>query len=358
MTKKRLILITEYLNPPYDEGIKKTVYNLFLELDKTYHLQVICRAGFPKDNIQIIQANKLFLSNSIKKIIKGFEPEALIYFPFASATFAGYLRLFVLSVLNKRAENIIIALQPKQLKKWQEQIVKFIRPRFALTPSPQLKAFWDRMNVNNKLLPLLTDLKTFKPLGKESSKTGLRKKYNLPLDAFIISHVGHLNGGRNLKSLIPLQKAGFQILIISSSSTPRDSLQPTNLKQELIDEGIIVLDKYIENIEELYQLSDIYIFPVISQTGSIGTPLSVMEARACGIPVITTDFGSLKHFFDGDYGNIYYSCPQDFILAIEKLRKDTTRNRLQSKVAQLNNKFYNIIHNSISDLDNIEVKFF
>ena len=31
---KKVILVTEYINPPYDEGIKKTVYSLFLKLNK------------------------------------------------------------------------------------------------------------------------------------------------------------------------------------------------------------------------------------------------------------------------------------------------------------------------------------
>lgn len=347
MTKKKLILITEYLNSPYDEGIKKTVYNLFLELDKAYNLQVICRAGFPKDNIQIVQANKLFLSRSIKKTIKDFGPETLIYFPFASATFAGYLRFFVLSLLNKRAMNILIALQPKPLKKWQEQIVKFIRPGFALTPSPQLKTFWDSIHVNNKLLPLLTDLNTFKPLVKENTKAALRKKYHLPAEAFIISHMGHLNEGRNLRSLIPLQKAGYQVLVVGSSSTPRDSLGPASLKEELTNAGIIIMDGYIKKIEEIYQLSDVYIFPVVAKTGSIGMPLSIMEARACGIPVITTDFGSLKHFLNSDHGNIYYSNPVNFLEKTKQIESDKTTNRNKTLVHELNDQFLYIIHSAI-----------
>jgi len=348
MTKKTVLFVTEYLNPPYDEGIKKTVYYLFLELNKTYDLQVICRAGFPKNNIQIVQVNKLFLSRSIKKTIKDFAPETLIYFPFASATFAGYLRFFVLSLLNKRAKNILIALQPKPLKNWHEQIVKFIKPRFALTPSPQLNAFWDKLNVNSKLLPLLTDLKIFQPLQETNTKEELRKKYNLPIGEFIISHMGHLNEGRNLKSLIPLQKAGYQMIVVGSSSTPKDSIGPASIKQELIDEGIVVLDGYIENIEEIYQLSDAYIFPVVAKTGSIGMPLSVMEARACGIPVITTDFGSLKHFLDDDNGNIYYAHPEDFLRVVKQIERENQSIRLKTKVHQLNKMYLDIIHNAIN----------
>ena len=100
---KRIILITEILNPPYDEGIKKTVFNLFSELDNRYELLVISRYAFEKENIHITNSNPLFLSSDIRDRIKGFNPDVIIYFPFASGTFAGYLRRKVLSFRKRRS---------------------------------------------------------------------------------------------------------------------------------------------------------------------------------------------------------------------------------------------------------------
>ena len=348
---KRVILITEFLNPPYDEGIKKTVYNLFTDLDSRYELLVICRYGFQQNNVVITDSNPLMLSTDLKKKIKNFNPDVLIYFPFASGTFAGYLRRKVLSFYAGRARTIFVALQPKPLKKWQKYFVKLIKPEFALTPYPELKIFWDSLGIKNELLSLLTDLNTFKSLNDIRLKKELRAKYNLPLDAFIISHMGHLNEGRNLKSLIPLQQSGYQVVIVGSSSTPRDSLGPENLKAELLNEGIIVLDGYIENIEEIYQLSDIYIFPVVAKNSSIGMPLSVLEARACAVPVVTTDYGSLKQFLGDDFGGITYSEPEKFLEAVNKTKSEEKRNYSKTKVENLNKNFYNIIHSFIEDTD-------
>ncbi len=345
---KKVLLITEYLNPPYDEGIKKTVFNLYNNLKSNYHLKVISRSAFDDKSIHVVDTNALFISTEVKRIIKDFKPEIILYFPFASSTFAGYLRLKILTYFAKGARSIFIALQAKKLKKWQKFIVRIIRPKYALTPSPELKSFWDKINVKCELLPLLTNLNIFKPLHKNKSKKNLRRKYNLPVDAFIISHMGHLNEGRNLQALIPLQKAGCQVVVVGSSSTPKDSIGPTSLKEELLNEGIIILDEYIEHIEEIYQLSDIYIFPVIAKTGSIGMPLSIMEARACGIPVLTTDFGSLKTFLDSDSGNIYYSEPEGFCKLVKQIKKDTNTNRLNTKVHELNEEYLKIIHNTIN----------
>lgn len=346
---RRVVFITEFLNPPFDEGIKKTAFNLYANLIGLYRIKAFCRASFNDENISIIKTNPLLVSRDFKNQIRAFKPDVILYLPFNSSTFASYLRLSVIEYYAKPANVIFIALQPKILKWWQKLLVRMIRPRYALTPSPTLKSVWDEMNVENNLLPLLTDLNKFKPRSKNISKNELRKKYHLPLNQIIISHVGHLNNGRNLQTLIPLQKAGYQVLVVGSSSTPKDSLGPSSAKDGLLNEGVIVLDGYIENIEEVYQLSDIYIFPVVSKTGSIALPLSILEARACAIPVITTNFGSLNHFLGDDYEGIIYSSPSNFTEEVQKLEKRLFNNFSKTKIDSLNHQFYNIIHKAIED---------
>ncbi|WP_117882512.1 glycosyltransferase [Aureibaculum luteum] len=346
--KKKVLFISEYLNPPYDEGIKKTVYNLFLDLDKNYDLKVICRHGFQKKNIHIVQTNALYYSKEVKLLIKDFNPDSIIYLPFQSSTFASYLRLKLFSISAKKTKIALVALQPKPLKVWQKFIVKFIKPKMAFTPSPALHEYWNSIKIQNQLIPLLTDLSIFKPLKNKKDKQELRKKYDLPLDTYIISHMGHLNEGRNLKSLIPLQKEGNQVVVVSSSSTPIDALGKHSLKDDLLKAGILILDRYIEHIEEIYQLSDLYIFPVVKKNSSIGMPLSVLEARACETTVLTTNYGSLSQFLGTDNGGIKYSNPEDFLENVSEIKNNLNPTCGLSKVSELNNAFYNIIHNQIN----------
>ena len=203
---KNVLLVTEYINPPFDEGIKKTVYNLFLELDKTYNLKVICRYGFVKENIYVVKTNSLFFSTNIKRIISEFNADVLIYFPFSSATFASYLRFKIFNFYSNFKSSIFIALQPKKMNKWQNFFFRFLKPNICLTPSPALISFLEKNGVNCTLFPLPTDLLTFKPIGHSNTKNLLRKKYELPANKIIISHMGHVNNGRNLETLIPLQE--------------------------------------------------------------------------------------------------------------------------------------------------------
>lgn len=344
---KKIVFISEYMNPPYDEGIKKTVFQTWGKLNEEYEVLGICRFGFEAENLKIVNTNKLFLDKKIKNLIREFNPVSIVYFPFASATFAGILRNYVFAKFAKTANSVMIAMQPKELSNWQSLVSKLIKPNKILTPSPLLEERMRELGVETKLLPLLTNLNTFSPLKEYAAKLELRKKYKIPVSSYIITHVGHLNEGRNLESLIPLQKEGSQVIIVGSSSTPKDSLGPKSIKENLIEEGVLVLDGYIESIQEIYQLSDLYVFPVIKKNSSIGMPLSILEARACGILVLTTDFGSVNHFLGDDNGGIYYEKPENFLFRFNEIRQNDKHEVKKTDVAHLNDTFKKILKETI-----------
>ena len=60
--------------------------------------------------------------------------------------------------------------------------------------------------------------------------------------------------------------------------------------------NITLIENYVANIEEIYQLADVYFFPVLNERNCISVPLSVLEAAACNLPIVCTDFGELKQF--------------------------------------------------------------
>lgn len=344
---KKVIFITEYLNPPFDEGIKKTALHIFNILNDNYLLLAYSRYTFNHPSLKKLSSNKLFLSKKFIKEIKIFKPDVLIYLPFQSSTFASYIRHFILRIISPKSKIIFYTLQPKPLSGLKKLFIRFIKPNNGITASPKVKLFWDELNVDSILIPLFTNLNNFKPIANIADKYKLRAKYGLPKEATIIAHIGHLNEGRNLESLIPLNKDNIQVVIVGSSSTPSDAIGPSSLKQKLVNSGIIILDHYIKDIQEIYQLSDLYIFPIIDNCGSIGMPLSILEARACGIPVLTTDYGSVKHFLNNDGNSIFYSNPVDFLNKISKisLNKDYSN----SKVSELNTLFKKTILDAIEN---------
>jgi glycosyltransferase involved in cell wall biosynthesis len=109
---------------------------------------------------------------------------------------------------------------------------------------------------------------------------------------------------RNLSRFVALQaRVGYHVVVVGSTSTAQDGA----LKDSLRKAGATVIDKYVADIEDIYRLSDVYLFLAEADTAAIELPLSVLEAMACNVPVVCTLFGGLRdHFREGD-GVFYWN---------------------------------------------------
>jgi glycosyltransferase involved in cell wall biosynthesis len=146
------------------------------------------------------------------------------------------------------------------------------------------------------------DAQCFRP-SLPAEKAALRLRYGVPAEATVASHVGHLEGERNLTQILALQSlVGYHSVIVGSTSTEHDA----TLKGALRKAGVTVIDTYVTSIEEIYWLSDVYLFLTEEETAAIELPLSVLEAMACNLPVVCTPFGGLPDFFVQGQGVFYW----------------------------------------------------
>ena len=139
-----------------------------------------------------------------------------------------------------------------------------------------------RLNRKNKMrkIPIGIDEKKFHPVQNADCRA-LKKKYGLLSQKPLVVHVGHCSKGRGLEDFLAIDKSLYDVRLIDSGLFTDDEL-----KRKLHDSGITVTTGYIENINEVYQMADVYFFPTKSTDYVISLPLSVMEALSCGIPVI------------------------------------------------------------------------
>jgi len=112
-----------------------------------------------------------------------------------------------------------------------------------------------------------------------------------------------------------------------------------NVKKLVNDEGkenIRFLDFLSGNNKlRAYQGSCCYIFPSYSE----GMPNSVLEAMACGLPIICTRVGALKDFFIDKKMGFSFDLPIDiraFASAIQLIMSD---NGLREKIGEFNKKY-------------------
>jgi glycosyltransferase involved in cell wall biosynthesis len=100
----------------------------------------------------------------------------------------------------------------------------------------------------------------------------------------------------------------------------------------LTTSGCLVWRRHFRKIEELYQLADLYVFPVIDRLGSIELPLSVMEAMSCNLLVVSTKFGALPRILKEEDGLIFIDEVDAIPLKIEQVKKEKSPIRTREKV--------------------------
>jgi glycosyltransferase involved in cell wall biosynthesis len=170
--------------------------------------------------------------------------------------------------------------------------------------------------------PNWTDFARFHPVAP-GQRAELRASFGLPLDRPVLLHVGHVKANRNLSALIAAQRCGrYQVWVVGSESES----QPGPWRHELELAGVRVDSRFFPEIERVYQAADVYVFTVraipsgefphgYNEVGVIDMPLSVLEARACGLPVLSTRHDALEHFLASDRAVHWFDGSGDDCLA-------------------------------------------
>lgn len=320
--KYRICVISDALEYPFDEGVKNFVYNFIKSLEKNNKVLSIGKKKSIDSTKRLmwvdgIPGNKLYISNYMRKRIKNFNPDIIFYIPIACATVFSFLRAKIIKSYCMRSQLIMISLQPRSYNSIKKKIIRYLNVDFILAQSVESVNQLLNIGCNAALVGIGVDQQKFKPVGM-NTKNRLRKKYSFSRKKYLILHVGHINENRNIKIFSEIQKLkDVQTVIIGSSSTFKDNI----LMEKLRSDGVIIMDQTINEIEEIYQCCDCYLFPVISKTGCIEIPLSIFEAIACNMPVVTTRFGPLEKMIPQRVDFRYSNNKNEIVKNIEEIKK-------------------------------------
>lgn len=285
-----MIILTNCLTEIVDEGGAKVVNSLIkrIKAADTSVTVLSCAATESACDVQI-PTNKLLLNARLIKFLwKSRQP--VLYMPAYARSLFSSVRIFLLSLFARRRVKVLLYMH--------SPIGRIARLFFRLSGATLIalsaESYEDfRQVMGDRSLYLRTgvDTQRFVPVSA-AEKAALREKYHLPTDKQIVLHVGHLTEGRNIRHMTKLDERYHGVLVVSTSDL-REEDQALRAALEACP-NLTIIDRYVPAVEELYQLADVYLFPVVTARHCIDVPVSVLEAAACGLPVASTRYGEMK----------------------------------------------------------------
>lgn len=288
-----MVVLSDCLTSKIDEGCLKVANSLTKRLKVLFDNTIIVSYDRKPDYSDVhLSPNRLFLNLGLLSLVRKNEP--LVYIPFASNTTASCMRTFILSCFSRKKVNVLFVLR-FPMKPIAKLLLKLSGARVIALSKVSYEFYREVVGNNAFYLKTGVDTKKFVPV-TDAKKTSLREKYQIPADKKVLLHVGHLKAGRNVDKLFGADKQFYIVLVISSVT---EAEKDTELRKKLESRGnITIIDFYLEHVEEVYQMADVYLFPVQEMENCIDVPLSVLEAAACNTPIVTTEYGELASFRD------------------------------------------------------------
>lgn len=285
---------------------------------------------------------KTFLHN-----IRSFAPEIIHYLH--GPTIRSLVILKIVKFLSGNKPKTVCSATKPYFSSVSQSILPLLRPDLILTQSLLWEEFFKDRGFQVKFFPNGVDTSKFNPVSRDEKFT-LREKWGISCSDFVVLHVGHIRRNRNLEVFKQLQEIPcLQVVIVGGTINPADEA----LKGELISAGCLVYHRYINNISELYKMTDLYVFPTkyrhdrlpqsYDEIGAVDMPLSVLEAMSTNLPVIITCFGALPRIFDQGKGFHFCSNEEEMLCFTMRVMKCDSPSVLDTRKQALSISWEKII---------------
>jgi glycosyltransferase involved in cell wall biosynthesis len=193
---------------------------------------------------------------------------------------------------------------------------------------------------------------SFKKVDNAAALLQIKQKYNLP-DHYIF-FLGNTDPKKNvegvLKALSVLRKQGkldFQLLMLDIDREYLQNLAAKIGDTEVLD--FITFCGYVPNFElpAIYSMAKLFLYPSLRE--SFGIP--ILEAMACGIPVITSNTSSMPEVAGDAALKIDPTKPEEIANAIERLLNDPAKMAGLSAKGLERSEHFSWRNNAVKTLD-------
>ena len=181
------------------------------------------------------------------------------------------------------------------------------------------------------------DTNKFKRLTDFSEKRRLLKKYELPVDQFLVGSVGRLepvkNYGMLLQAFAKLMAEfgnNIHLLLIGEGVHKKELIR---LAEQLkVNQNVHFLGMQY-NVHEILPLFDVFVLSSLTE----GTSIALLEAQSCGVPAVVTDVGGNSFIISHEENG--FLCPLNNVATMTQyleilLNNDDLKNRMRKKSRQ------------------------
>ena len=157
----------------------------------------------------------------------------------------------------------------------------------------ELKNIYNIPDEKIKVIYNGVDIQNFYPLQSDIKKN--RDYFNITSEAFVVLYVGRLAERKNISLIINAMdklKNNEKIIAVIAGKGPMCKVLQSIIDEKKLNDNVKLLG-FIDNDDllKLYNAADIFIQPSIYE----GMPLAMLEAQACSVPVISTNFKGVNN---------------------------------------------------------------
>ena len=227
-----------------------------------------------------------------------------------------------------RSKNIFINIYYK-FKNLQFKLADKIMVNSPLVFDECIEVGYNKNKI--EFIPNPVDVERFKPLNFNEKYT-LKKQLGYSLDEKIILFVGILNKRKGTHLLTEICsklnsfKIDYKLIIIGN----QDSIESQKIIADINkfnkeSKNKIIVKKPLNNIEDFYKISDLFLFPSFNE----GLPNVIIEAMSCGLPVICSRLVGITDYLLDDNSLVEVGNTVDFSEKAFKILSDSEKNELQ-----------------------------
>ncbi|MCX6766464.1 MAG: glycosyltransferase family 4 protein [Candidatus Moranbacteria bacterium] len=357
---KRILLLTRPICPPWDEGSKNFAYTLAKYAgDVEVHLltypgcgasdtawifnlqNVVCHDIYTSSKWDWSQKIRAYIFLAKEFFLKGGRKYDILHSFFTPTRLNSFA--LKLCLRNTKTKTIQTLATLRDDLYGAERLKKIIHADFVITYSDYAKEKLEKIGFRKikRIYPGI-DIKKYSPTPKDRAYL---KRYETGEDDFVINYTGEyvrlgdmddiVNafidltrfaipglirdpenkfGAEKLDSRWSLSRTGmrggndknrkFKLHLAVRVKNEKDAQKKREIIAKLKKEGVLDRVAFIDDcsyvMEDVFNLCDISIFPARTMAGKFDIPLAVIEAMACGKPVIASNLERLKYFLNNE----------------------------------------------------------